>query len=173
MIAVFPACCTGFRIRGSICHLWIFVDLDYYAVGRHAGGFLAGRGHHRIALLRPGKGLRGLDLAENGLREAIGRSAPLLTIQDGGKAAELQIQLDILLGLGEPVSALVATRSRQVLTVLTVLARNGKRVPNDLSLVSLDYNPYHDHLVAFLAPFRRDYVEHPRLEGRQRHRTIS
>ncbi|MDG2122143.1 MAG: GntR family transcriptional regulator, partial [Verrucomicrobiales bacterium] len=46
------------------------VDIDYTAVGRHAGGFLISRGHRDVVTLRPHASLRGLDMAEAGLREA-------------------------------------------------------------------------------------------------------
>ena len=138
-----------------------FVDLDYYAIGRHAGGFLTGRGHHRVTMIRPGKGLRGLDLAEEGLREALA-STPLV-IHDGGTLVGLRRQIEILLGTKEPPTALVVTRSSQVLTVLTCLAQHGKRVPYDLSLVSLDYSPFHDHLVPQVACYRIDINHSARL----------
>lgn len=66
-------------------------------------------------------------------------------------------------GVKEPPTALVVTRSRQVLTVLTVLAQYRKSVPKDLSLVSLDYNPYLDHIVPQIACYRIDIAHAARM----------
>ena len=144
-----------------------FVDLDYFAIGRHAGGFLSGRGHEKIALLRPGSPLRGLDLAEAGLREAL--RVPPIVVKDVG-ANDPKIlgrQIDLLLQLDARPTAIVVTRSRQVLTTLTHLGQLGLRVPEDLSIVALDYDPYLDHLLPQVACYRVDVNHAARIVVRK------
>ncbi|MFT4551349.1 MAG: DNA-binding LacI/PurR family transcriptional regulator [Verrucomicrobiales bacterium] len=129
-----------------------FVDIDYFAAGRHAGGFLSGRGHERIALVRPDARLRGLDLAEQGLSEAL--ASPLRIVRDPGDAQALSRQIDLLLKMDHRPTALVLTRSRQALTIATHLGQTGRRVPDDLSLVVLDYVPYLEFLLPKMACYR-------------------
>jgi len=154
-----------FESNGTPCllhgfpHLGIdlpFVDLDYLAVGRHAGGFLSGRGHEEIAFLPTKAPLSGLELAEQGLRSVVGDR--LLVYVDPGDLIGLERQIDRLLELPEPPTAIVATRSRQVLTVLTHLAQLGLCVPRDMSLILLDYNPYLENVVPPVAGYQVDVI---------------
>jgi DNA-binding LacI/PurR family transcriptional regulator len=145
-----------------------FVDLDYVAIGRHAGGYLAGRGHRRIALLRPASGLRGLELAESGLRESLATSTgggefSLLVVRERDTLDALQRQINLLMRIENPPTALVVTRSRHVLSVITHLAQLGKKVPDDLSLMALDYEPYLDHLFPKITSYRVDMFHTARM----------
>ena len=145
-----------------------FVDLDYVAIGRHAGGFLTGRGHRRIALLRPGARLRGLEFAESGVRDALASSRdseiePLIVLRETGSAGGALPQIDRLLGMRNPPTALIVTRSRQILTALTRFGQVGHKVPGDISLISLDYNPYLDHVLPQPACYKVDVIHAARM----------
>ena len=140
-----------------------FVDIDYVAVGRHAGGILIGRGHRSVAFLRPHAPLKGLEMAESGLREAfaghIGEAlqAPV-TVRESpaGGVRSVVARLERLMNSSTPPTALVLTRARQVLTTISWLATQRLRVPQDLSLIALDYSPSFDHLVPEVACYKSD-----------------
>ena len=139
------------------------VDVDYMAVGRHAGGFLISRGHREVVILRPHASLRGLDMAETGLREAFvnhpGDALPTpmtLRESEAGGAAALASKIGRLMKSQRQPTALVLTRSRQALTMVSWLAKQRLRVPEDLSLISLDYSQNFDHLLPAITCYRSD-----------------
>ena len=139
------------------------VDVDYTAVGRHAGGVLIRRGHRDVVILRPHASLRGLDMAEAGLREAFadhrGEALPApatLREPEEGGAAALAGRIGRLMRSARRPTALVLTRTRQALTVLSWLASQRMRVPDDLSLLSLDYSQQFDHLVPVISCYKSD-----------------
>jgi DNA-binding LacI/PurR family transcriptional regulator len=144
-----------------------YVDVDYLAVGRHAGGHLINRGHRQVVFLRPRARLRGLEMAEAGLYEAFAQHAPEslpkpLTVTESGSSAEtgsLTEPLSQLLLAGNRPTALVATRTRQVLTILSWLAQNRLTIPSGISVIALDHAPFFDHLIPQITCYRID-VEH-------------
>ena len=146
------------------------VDADFLSAGRHAGGFLLGRGHRRIAFLRPQEQLGGLDAAEKGLRLALTPHSakndvtPVVTtyVEDGQRDAVISKLSEIMRQEPRP-TALVVTRSRQALTTLTWLATQGLRVPEDLSLITLDHSPYMEDVVPRLASYVRDTKQASKL----------
>lgn len=139
------------------------VDIDYTAVGRHAGGYLIGHGHRSVTLLRPHASLKGLDMAEAGLQEAFSKHpgeilSPPTTMRETefGDARALAASIGRLMRSPRRPTALVLTRTRQVLTVLSCLATQRMRVPEDISLVALDYSPSFDYIVPEIACYRSD-----------------
>jgi len=53
-------------------------------------------------------------------------------------------------------TAVIATRPRQAATALSWLASQGVRVPDDLSLITLAWEPFLDHLVPEISGYRVD-----------------
>lgn len=128
------------------------IDIDHRALGRHAAGVLLGRGHTRIAFAALPVALAGLREAEAGMREAMaahGKSLPapqMLLEQPGAKADALFPALDLAWAARDRPTALIATRSRQVLSVMCWLAKAGRSMPKHLSVISLEHNQYLGHL---------------------------
>ena len=146
-----------------------FVDVDYVAVGRHAGGHLISRGHRQVVFLRPRARLRGLEMAEAGLYEAFAQHTPeslpkplpYTETEHPTDANPLSSTLARLLltRTSDRPTALVATRTRQVLTILSWLAQNRQAIPSDISVIALDHSPFFDHLIPQITCYRVD-VEH-------------
>jgi LacI family transcriptional regulator len=146
-----------------------FVDVDYVAVGRHAGGHLISRGHRNVVFLRPRARLRGLEMAESGLYEAFAQhkpeplTNPLTCTEPEHLTADSPVSSTLarllLTRTSDRPTALVATRSRQVLTILSWLAQNRLAIPSDLSVITLDHSPFLDHLIPQVTCYRID-VEH-------------
>ncbi len=119
------------------------VDADHRAACRHAGGVLLRKGHRRIALVLP-QGERGGDAdSEQGLREGLKGSpdAHLRVLSHDGTTAHLCTLLDAAMRSANPPTAYLVARALHVLTVMTHLMRRGKRIPQDVAVISRDDDP--------------------------------
>ena len=122
------------------------VDVDYHASCHHAGGLLWRKGHRRIALVLA-KGVYGGDIAsEEGLRESLKDlpEAQLKVIRHNGTTAHLCTQIDESLRSAHPPTAYVVTRASYVLTLMMHLMRRGRRIPQDVAVISRDNDPILD-----------------------------
>jgi DNA-binding LacI/PurR family transcriptional regulator len=126
-----PALIWGSPLRGVDLP---FVDTDWEAAAFHAGGLLRRAGHATVGLIVPQVRLAGTEAAEQGLGKSIGRVVP---VRDAGRRDALLRSLAAAFEAPRPPTALVATRPRQALTVISWAAGLGRRIPVDLSLVSL------------------------------------
>jgi LacI family transcriptional regulator len=123
-----------------------FVDLDYRALCRHAAGQMIAKGHRRLAYLaektnRTGivDGLRGF---MEGVQPAAARGVTGEAVWHQATAASITRALERLLARGEPPTALLVVNPNHYLLALTWLQRRGLRVPEDISLVSPDHDPF-------------------------------
>ncbi len=125
------------------------VDADHRATCRHAGLLLRRKGHRQVALVRP-EGDYGGDLdSEAGLREAFtGAGAPALRVlRHNGSAAHLVARLDAMLKAPNAPTAFVVARAVHALTVVMHLQRLGKRLPQDVMVISRDDESFLQHAV--------------------------
>ncbi|MDZ4402627.1 substrate-binding domain-containing protein [Prosthecobacter sp.] len=125
------------------------VDADHRATCRHAGGMLCGKGHRSIALIRPEGDYGGDIQSEQGLREALGgsRAPHLQVIRHDGTAAHLCTLLDKAMRSAQPPTACVVARAVHVLTVMMFLMQRGKRIPQDVAVISRDDEAFLQHTV--------------------------
>jgi DNA-binding LacI/PurR family transcriptional regulator len=125
------------------------IDADYRALCRHAGGMLCGKGHRHVAFIRPIGEYGGDMQSEQGMREALsGSHAPTLQIiRHDGTAAHLCTLLDKALRSAAPPTACVVARATHVLTVMMFLVQRGKRIPQDVALISRDDETFLQHTV--------------------------
>lgn len=150
-------------VAGS-CHPGIdlpHADLDHYALCRHAAGVLLGAGHRRVALLNERSGRAGDVESEAGfiagVRESPHASAQPLVIHHEHSPASLGKAVQRLLEMPSPPTALLLSNGASYLTVTSVLAQRGLRVPRDVSVVSRDDEPFLD----FLVPPPTHYAANP------------
>lgn len=125
------------------------IDTDYRALCRHAGAMLQRKGHKHIALIRP-EGDFGGDLdSESGLREAIqaGGTAKLQILRHNGSPEHLCTLLEKAMRLPAPPTACIIARGMHVVTVMMFLLRQGKRIPQDMAVVSRDDETFLQHTV--------------------------
>lgn len=122
------------------------VDVDFHATCHHAGAMLLRKGHRRIALVL-GKAVYGGDIAsEEGLRHALKNTpdASLRVLRHDSSAPGVCAVLDHALKLPKPPTAFLVGGASHALTVLMHLLRRGRRVPQDVALVSRDNDPVLD-----------------------------
>lgn len=136
------------------------VDVDYRAITRHAVGELLRNGHRRIALLIPELALAGEVESEKGFHEAvqasrhIGIDAAVYSYKE--MLAPMLGVLRRILDKKSPPTGLVVANSNYYLATVTELARRGLRVPEDVSLISRDDDPFLDFIVPSPARYRND-----------------
>ncbi|MGJ8696913.1 MAG: substrate-binding domain-containing protein [Verrucomicrobiaceae bacterium] len=124
-----------------------FIDEDWEAAAYHAGTLLKRNGHHRIGLLMPDSNLAGLLATERGLRKAFEDQDSIIPIIEKGTAGNVAQALSRTLRLKAPPTAIVATRSRHILSMISWMAQHQLSVPRDLSLITIASEPWFDHLL--------------------------
>jgi len=132
------------------------LDVDWHATARHAAGQLWRMGHRRVVVLSPAEPLKGVEAAVRGVMELGEPGFEAMVLVEDGSTGGVGRVLERALRLKEPPSAVVATRPRQAATALTWLASHGIRVPQHLSLITLAWEPFLDHLVPDISGYRVD-----------------
>lgn len=148
-----PCMIRGYPYPGiDLPHL----DTDWHATARHAAAQLWRLGHRRVVVLRPAEALQGVEAAVRGVMELgePGFEASIL-VEDGTPLGVSRVLVRAL-HYKEPPTAIIATRPRQAATALTWLATQGIRVPQHISLITLAWEPFLDHLVPEISGYRAD-----------------
>lgn len=126
------------------------IDYDYRAICRHAAGTLLSLGHRRLVLLNRSLRAAGDLESETGFFEGVRNSsyerveARLAYHDDNLKSVSNVIKNLIL--CRRPPTGIVIANSFSYLSVLTVILRSGLRVPDDISLISRDDDPFLTHV---------------------------
>jgi LacI family transcriptional regulator len=138
-----------------------FRDIDHHAMCRHAVGVLLAAGHRKLALVIQ-KSRRAGDLAsEAGFLEGVKRSPH--TDTDGvicphdATVSGICNALRRLMEQRPAPTALLVANPNHYLTVMSRLAQLGRRVPEDISVISRDEDP----CLAYLLPTPARYVSSP------------
>ncbi len=124
-----------------------FIDEDWEAAAYHAGTLLKRQGHQRIGLLMPDSKLAGLVATERGLRQASSNTNTIIPIIEKGSAENVALTLARILRLEDPPTAIVATRSRHTLSIISWMAQQQLSIPRDLSLITITSEPWFEHLL--------------------------
>lgn len=134
-----------------------FVCLDNYALGRHAGLTLRQHGHRRIgALLTPSNPELRRGLA-NVLEPDSGRGGNTTISEVGDEPASVVRAVDRMLKSADRPTALFVAESMMYLTVFSRLTQLGVRVPEEISLLCRDDEPY----LASMLPAPARYSKNP------------
>ncbi|MBX3749356.1 MAG: substrate-binding domain-containing protein [Opitutaceae bacterium] len=120
------------------------LDLNYRAIGWHAGGTLLQHGHRHVAIVTPHSPLAGDLACRAALRDALAKAAPaanLTEVATGPAPRDLRTKLDRLLALPNRPTAIFCLLPAQSLAVLLHLLDRGWRIPGDLTLLARDLPP--------------------------------
>lgn len=136
------------------------IDIDYRAVCRHAVGVFMNLGHRRLALLIPKTPWAGEFATEQSFRQAFqsGRhanAAPLVVYHDAS-AAGVRKALDSLFHSPQPPTGILVVNVRHMLTVITYLMSKGIRIPEEVSIISRNYDWFLDDIYPRVAHYRFD-----------------
>jgi LacI family transcriptional regulator len=148
------------------------VDIAYRAVCRHAVGQFLARGHRRLTFLNPDVDAAGDLESEHGFTEAATQASlsgvQAAVVRHDGTVPTICRKLDLILRPQNPPTALLVSRPGHVLTVMGHLLRRGLRVPQDIALISRDFDPF----LAEMVPIVACYVASPGLMARQVSRIV-
>lgn len=133
-----------------------FLDGDWRATARHAASMLWRLGHRKVGIITPPDRLRGVEAAVRGASEIEEEGFEVIELAENGTVGGIERMFSLAMGLKRRPTAMIATRARQVATVLGCAARAGMRVPADLSLVSLAREPFLEFLVPEVTGYRSD-----------------
>ncbi|MES2696650.1 MAG: substrate-binding domain-containing protein [Verrucomicrobiota bacterium] len=139
------------------------VDLDNFAVCRHAVGEMLRLGHRRVALLAKRSSRAGDIESERGFEDGV-RASPQhaiesLIVRHDGTVDGAYRALGSLFSLAAPPTAVLVAQSAFYLTTIAFLAERGLRVPSRVSLVSRD----DDTFLAYLKPAPARYSCNPKV----------
>lgn len=144
-----------------------FVAIDMEAACRRAVAVFVDSGHHSIGFVHL-KSKRARDLrSAAGFEAGIGESNKAGVV---GKVAyhtgdrdSVMNAIRELLGAGTPATAILAGTARSFATTATYLMQQGLRLPEDVSLISLEYEPFLDALLPQPSCFEFDSLRFGRL----------
>lgn len=149
-----------------------FRDLDHRAMCRHAAGMMLAQGHRKVALLIQ-KSRRAGDMeSELGFVEGV-RSSPhpeaeVVIGNHDATVAGICAALRRLMEQERRPTALLVANAYHYLTVMGRLAQGGWRVPQDVSVVSRDEDPF----LAFLVPSPTRYTVSAHVMARNLLRSV-
>ena len=128
------------------------LDFDLRSVCRHAGGVFLSNGHRRIALVIPNTGLAGDIESEAGFLESSQLSnhsdARASIIRHNGSAQGITNKLNWIFKSAHAPTALLVAKPADMFIVIIYLLKRGFSVPDNISLISRDY----DHLFEITSP---------------------
>jgi LacI family transcriptional regulator len=143
------------------------VDLDYFAVCRHAVGVMTRHGHRRLAmLLRDSQRAGDLDSAAGFLdgAKSVGRAdVEARVIRHPDTVESTLTALGRLFSRPSPPTALLIAHPAHYLTTVSFLAARGQRVPDDVSLISRDTESF----LSYLTPTPARYSCSPRVYAKR------
>lgn len=124
-------------------------DADYRAGCRHAGAMMRRKGHRHIAFVRPDSNFGGDVESERGLVEGLQAddAPPLQVLRHNGTSEHLCTVLDKALRSPNPPTAWMVARAVHVVTVMMFLMKRGKRIPQDMAILSRDDEAFLQHTV--------------------------
>jgi len=141
-----PACVAGSHHAGIGLPT---VEIASPEIGVHIGHTLLGLGHRRIVYFQPRAPSAGHTHIQHNLAATIARSGQAtITVREVGRdPVEISNTVDQVLRMEPRPTALVTGNAAIALTVFTQVIGRGVKVPQEISLVSAEWEPYMDLLV--------------------------
>jgi DNA-binding LacI/PurR family transcriptional regulator len=121
------------------------IDMDYHALGWHAGGQFLKAGHRHIGLLLPRLSRRGDLASREGLQAYLQSqshfNATVTSIEVGSQASEIANSLKRVMARQSAPTAFFSFKPFHTITLMTFLLQRGLRIPQDIAIISRDSEP--------------------------------
>lgn len=147
-------------VAGSV-HMGLdlpYRDLDHRAMCRHAAGVMLGLGHRKLALVIAKSQLAGDLESESGFVDGVQKSpqneAEAFICRHDGSVEGIGRALRRLMGQNPAPTAILVANAYHYLAVVSRLTQLGRRVPQDVSVISRDDDPF----LSYLAPAPARYA---------------
>lgn len=128
-----------------------FRDIDHRAMCRHAAGVMLAAGHRKVALVIQRSRRAGDVASETGFMEGVKQSshadANAVVCPHDATVSGICNALRRLMEQRPPPTALLVANPNHYLTIVSRLVQMGRRVPDDVSVVSRDEDPFLSYLV--------------------------
>ena len=137
------------------------VDLDFFAICRHAAGAMLRLGHRRVAFFTKLSDRAG-DLEsergfEDGVRSSTHREVEYVIVRHDGTVDGAYRALGRMFGVAAPPTAVLVGQASFYLTTIAFLGERGMRVPRDVSLLCREDETF----LGFLKPTPARYACNP------------
>lgn len=120
-----------------------FIDINYEATCVHAVGQLLGLGHRRIALFMPHAQDASLQARERGFRNAFKTQSSVSAVAHvfyhDRSIVQMRRALDTAFKTPTPPTAILVADAWHALTTVSHLVSRGLRVPEDVTVISTDF----------------------------------
>lgn len=136
-----------------------FVNNDLAAMSRHAVGAFHGLGHQRIVFLMRKADTSGQVKMEEGFLQGCGNTGGTI-VKYSGRVEELPRQLEKIFIQRPAVTALLISGAEDTLGVMQWLLKKGIRTPQDVSLISFQWEGYLERLIQRPAWYYTDPMAH-------------
>jgi hypothetical protein len=143
-------------VAGS-CHTGVSlsqVDTDFRATSRHAATRLVALGHSRLAVLAPSVPFAGDDESLLGFQEGAADACTQIYPCNDSKSGVIKALRTLLMSAHKP-TALFVFHAGHAATALTFFSQQGLKVPEQITLISRDHEPFLSHLVPEPARYER------------------
>lgn len=132
-----------------------YLDTHWEVLVRHAAGHLYQKGHRRVALCIPASKLRGNSLMEKGLLSFQGEEWVPHLIRMPENAAKAAHALNRAFLRDPGITALISTRGRMLVSIISWASSQARNIPEDISLLSLVDEPYIRHATPPITSYRQ------------------
>ncbi|MBI4027238.1 MAG: substrate-binding domain-containing protein [Verrucomicrobia bacterium] len=135
--------------------------MNEHAIYHHAVGMLVAKGHRRIAWLAPRRLSEGKEDLTRGFWEGVElfRKKPGISARvtlHSGTVASIRASLDSLFKSPSPPTGLLVSRPNHVMAAVTHLIYRDIRVPRDVSVVCIGYEPFLENMTPSIAHYAID-----------------
>ncbi len=147
------------------------IDLNYQAVGRHAAGLLASKGHKRIGYVRSQQAFPGDTECFSSFKEAAAKSSTspsIKVIRFKDSSHDYDSTLAQVKNSDNPLTALFVDNPFQYLRIFTNALRANIKIPEQLSLISRQEGGF----LNYLSPLPSRYSFNPKEHAGRIHKIL-
>ena len=148
------------------------VEIDCTALGRHVAAEASRLGHHHIAYLAFDPGVASSLTTLEGLRQLCpknGRPGKVTVINDDETVEGLRKAIAKAMTAPDPPTLIVVTEAVQAMPVMGILRELGLEVPEDVSMVVRDHEPFLDRSIPEFSRYTSDWLRFGRTAAKMLH----